>query len=288
MSLSGHPDEDHEPGHIPAPDMEAPVARNPLRTILLAALLALAPLGAAMADPVVPTPSTEVDAAPIVRTEFEQLTTEMLVPDVQVNRNCSGTVIHSDRDEQSGDVVTLILTAKHCTDALNQPMDIVVPTYNAETRIVSEVLYKGTVAGRYALHDLAYIRLLDVDTILPTTTIAPEGTILYPGEPVWTVGHPMGLPRTITTGNFGSLESVDFINPGKFFDYYRSTPAIIGGNSGGALYHQNAEGGYEFIGVTSMGFSATSFLNYYVPLPVIRTYVDMVVQTEERRVAASG
>lgn len=76
---------------------------------------------------------------------------------------------------------------------------------------------------------------------------------------------------TITKGLFGSLETSDFDKPGRV--YYRATPDIAPGSSGGALYHKNDAGDYELLGVTTAGARGFPFVALYTPVSDIYSYL---------------
>ena len=227
------------------------------RSILLAGLVALAPFSAFAAGP-----------SPLA-TVFN----EMLSPVVQLNRSCSASVIRSDIDLVSLETTTILLTAKHCVaDSRNKTQDVYVPVYQGN-RIVREDLYKAKVRSVSVDYDLALVQLIDKTATLPTVQLAPSDVALFEGEETWTVGWPKGLVRTITSGSFGNRADMPYPDPSKDTEYFRSTPSITGGNSGGALFHKTQSGVYEQIGVTSAGFRDVEFMNFYVPIDQIHVYL---------------
>jgi S1-C subfamily serine protease len=114
------------------------------------------------------------------------------------------------------------------------------------------------VYGVYYSADLSLWRLKDKQTFFPNVAkLAPEKPALMMGEDVWTVGYPLGGVLTVTRGLFGSVETSDFDHPGR--TYYRATPDIAPGSSGGALYHKNDAGDYELLGVTTAGAQSFPF-----------------------------
>lgn len=188
----------------------------------------------------------------------------------QLNGNCSTTLIHSDRDKKSGDVTTLFLTAKHCIGDAKADMVIDIPVYQ-NSRVVKKDRYIGTVKSQHFSSDLALLELKDKQTFFETTAkIAPEDGIPAMGDPVVTAGYPLGLQLTITAGLFGSLETIKF--PTTYTEYFRATPDVVGGNSGGSMYRKNGED-YELIGVTAAGHRAYSFVTFYTPLEQIHTFL---------------
>jgi S1-C subfamily serine protease len=211
--------------------------------------------------------------------DLTKLRDQALAPVVQLNRTCSATVIHSDRDETSGEVTTLVLTAKHCVDGeTNRLHTIYIPIYDKANRLVREDAWKVKVHGTFYKHDLALLRVVDTATLFPVVAkLAAKDVALVEGEPTTVVGYPYGFGRTKTAGEFGNRESIPFPDRSKDTEYFRATPGVAGGNSGGALFHETASGDFELIGVTSAGFDV-GHINYFVPIDAIREYVDMVTK----------
>lgn len=192
---------------------------------------------------------------------------------------CSGTMVHSDRDEASGEVTTFILTAKHCTERVRQRLEVIVPVI-VDNRVIEERHLMGEVYSRYASHDLALIRLLDEDTVFTTlAALADADVTLMEGEDTYTVGYARAMSRTITEGNFGYIEAAA-IDDDPEREFYRATPAIVGGNSGGALFHRAEDGKFVMIGVTSGVWNGMWHMGYYVPISAIHAYVDAAIRLE--------
>lgn len=208
--------------------------------------------------------------------DLGKLQSQVLAISAQLNENCSSTLVYSDRDKVSGDVTTIFLTAKHCVSGApdkDQVLDLPVYQHN---RIVKKDRYIGRVLGQYYKADLALVVLKDKRTWFPNVAkLPPKDDDLAMGEDVWTVGYPLGQALTITEGLFGALETLDYPKDG--IEYYRATPSIAPGNSGGALWHLNAAGDFELLGVTSAGFRGFPFMAMYTPAPVIRDYLDVAI-----------
>lgn len=150
-------------------------------------------------------------------TELPKMNEQMFTPSVQLGNNskegfCSGTLISSERDQESGDVETYILTAKHCVNDQKDGSDIsvIVHNYNDSNREINAVDYKAIVYGKSYKSDLALVKLKDKNTFFKTTAkIAPKDVKLEFGQDVWVVGYPLGLSQTITSGVLGRVEGVD-------------------------------------------------------------------------------
>lgn len=205
-------------------------------------------------------------------TDLVKLQDQVLGVTVQLNHNCSGTLFRSERDKKSGEVETLVLTAKHCVDDARKKDQIVdVPVYQ-KGRLVKRESYVATVKTTSYKRDLAILELKDKQTWFEkTATLAESGTVPIMGEDVWTAGYPGGNLLTITTGLFGSLETIDF--PSDGVEYFRATPDVIGGNSGGAMYRLNG-GNFELIGVTTAARRDHSFVAFYTPIDAIQDFVN--------------
>jgi S1-C subfamily serine protease len=199
---------------------------------------------------------------------------EMFSPTAQLNMNCSASLIYSKRDEKSGDVLTVFLTAKHCVAGQKSDMAVDIPVYQ-KNRVVKKESYAARVRGEYYAGDLALVELKDKDTVLgPVAKIAPEGTEMFMGEDVWALGYPLAWTLTVSQGLFGGFETSDFATPGA--EYFRATPNIAGGNSGGALYHMGGSD-YELIGVTTARARSDSFIGLYTPLEAIHAYLKVAL-----------
>lgn len=228
-------------------------------------------------------PSAPTYAAPLE--ELPKIESQMLAPSVQLPSGCSGTIVRSSRDEKSGDVSTFVLTAKHCI--ANKPFErisIAVRNYDEENREVSNIEYKGKVLGASYKSDLAIIKLDDTDTLFDkVATVAPEGTesTLKFGEDVVAVGYPLGLSQTMTLGTFGRIEVIPaFSSISQSQEFYRSSPDIGPGNSGGGLFHKNAKGDYELIGTVTGGPRGMSWLGMFTPIKEINEYLKIALPTE--------
>lgn len=199
---------------------------------------------------------------------------DVLAATAQLNKNCSATVIKSDRDEKTGKVETVLITAKHCVEgAGNGEQLIEFPIYKGTHRIGNKD-YVGKVKGESYKVDLALVKLLDEDTLFEKVSkLAPAELDAKIGDPVVTVGYPFGLSLTVTSGNFGQTEVIDYPKQGT--EYYRATPMIAGGNSGGAMYLKSDAGDYTLAGVTTavIGGQVGGFAGFYTPSYLIHDYL---------------
>lgn len=193
-----------------------------------------------------------------------------------LNNNCSATIILSDRDEKTGDVSTILLTAKHCADGNGQGRlnHVEFPVYE-NNRVVSHKKYMAKIKGTYYKADIALVELTDKETLFTNVAkIADRKVDLKLGDETVTVGYPFGLGINVTFGNFNQVVQIDTWEPGK--EFYRATPDIGPGNSGGALFRK-VNDKYELIGVTSAGISGYPFMGLYVGLDDIHDYLNTAV-----------
>lgn len=206
---------------------------------------------------------------------LSKIQSEMLGLTGQLNGNCSATLIHSKRDDVTGEVSTVFLTAKHCVTGNKTDMNVDLPVYQGN-RIVKKDRYIARLRGEYFDGDLALVELRDRQTFFAKVAkISPDKPALFMGEDVWTVGYPLGMSLTITKGLFGAIETSDYDKPGA--EYFRATPDIAGGNSGGAMYHMDAKGDYVLLGVTSARARSDSFIGLYTPIEVIHKYLKVAL-----------
>lgn len=217
-----------------------------------------------------------VFALPASAFDLDKMRNQVLYMTAQLNGNCSATLVYSNRDLKSGEVLTVFLTAKHCVDSGQDALHYIdIPVYQ-NGRVVKRDRYTAKVKGNHYKHDLALVELLDKHTFFETTAkISMNKEVPAMGTPVITVGYPLGLQLTVTQGLFGSLESVDF--PKTNTEYYRATPDIVGGNSGGGMYAVNASGDYELIAVAAAGHQVHNHIGLYVPTYAIHEFLKVAL-----------
>lgn len=192
----------------------------------------------------------------------------------QLNENCSASVIYSERDAKSGEVETLLITAKHCVaDAEKYQMNVDFFQY-AKNKIVKKDRFIGHVKGTSYNHDLALIQIDDKNTLFENVNkIAPKDADIKMGDDTVAIGYPFGLGLTFTEGKFMSQVQVDWPEAGK--EYFRSTPDIGPGNSGGALLRKKADGSFEQIGVTTAVITGFPFMGLFTDLDDIHEYLSV-------------
>lgn len=212
---------------------------------------------------------------PIPARADELFVKKVVNPVVQLERNCSGVVI--DVPEVTS---TLIMTANHCVsdDATPDPEEksgyVFVDDKDGAT-VVTTTKYVYDVVVRDTGNDIALIKLRKEGLLLDSASLAHTDPV--EGDDVWTVGYPLGQPRTITSGFFGGFSSLNrdmtFNEFGNGRMVYKASPAIYGGNSGGGLFSKVA-GEYKLVGITDAGFSAFFVVGFYNPQSAMNELLD--------------
>jgi len=85
------------------------------------------------------------------------------------------------------------------------------------------------------------------------------------GDPVFAVGNPLGLERSVSEGIVSKTNRA-----ARGMLYVQTTAAINGGNSGGPLL--NLRG--EVIGVNTWGYFMTEGLNFAIPATTLKSFLD--------------
>lgn len=209
---------------------------------------------------------------------------QAISPVIQLARNCSGTVINV------GDATkTYILTANHCiSDGAAKYGDqkgfITIDTKNRATLIETNQ-YVYDVLVRDTAVDLAVIKLRKEGLFLNAAKIGKEDP--REGEKVWAIGYPLGRTKTVTEGYMGEYEALNkdlsddpLGGEDSSRTMYRATPAIYGGNSGGALFHKVGDD-YELIGVADANFRQFFVASFYVPQDEINKIVTRALKSDE-------
>lgn len=211
----------------------------------------------------------------------DPLVTQVFNPSVQLGEFCSGEIIYSKRDQKSGKVSSVVLTAKHCVD--DKSYSDVIPVnkhqYDSKLRHIGIKEYDANVLGKSYKSDLALLKIRDEDTVFDDVAKVAKNPTLAFGQDVVVVGYPMGRSMTYTEGNLGFVEDTDFFsdvsNSGQFL---RATPDIAPGSSGSSMF-TFVDGEYKIIGVVTGGARSFSWFNYFTPVEEINEYLDVAKQT---------
>lgn len=172
---------------------------------------------------------------------------QMLQPSVQINNNCSATVLSSSKPYG-----TILLTAYHCVDNKRQGNINYTTDVLGESKTV-DIAY-NTVASD-SVNDIALIHTFAYG--FKTAQLATQKPA--EGQEAWTVGYPLGLPRQLSTGFYG----LNMLVGGM--DHQRASNFIAGGNSGGGLFVIE-DGEYKLVGVTSKGMLSSMIPSMFTPI----------------------
>lgn len=104
--------------------------------------------------------------------------------------------------------------------------------------------------------DLALLQVELPDGFTPTITYLDTDDDLIEGDPVFAIGNPLGLERTVSEGIISRKSRVD-----EGLLYIQTTTQINPGNSGGPLFNNRG----EVIGVTNMKISFAEGLGFAIP-----------------------
>ena len=191
-----------------------------------------------------------VGAAPLDAIRFQA---EVVGPTVML-KGCTGSVIYS--SAESG---TYVLTARHCVKGVEAgEMTVTVPIFDKDLRRIRDEVYYAKVEMSAFYTDLALLKLMDVDRVFPVVAkVSPLSTQLSLGEAVWLAGYPGMLAMLITEGMLGPQERLSFSGWPTSKEWQRASVSVVGGNSGGALWHVGKDGSYEVIGVVTGGIQGT-------------------------------
>lgn len=220
--------------------------RSPLGVILLLALVACATVPAHG-----PTAPTGAHAAAL---DVESKTVALVSTNARsvIKAYCSGVWIGPE----------LILTAAHCVD--DTPIGEVVEyatrgdldagnTEATRTHI-------GILAMRSEMHDLALVRAPfgPAHAVAPIANADPKQ-----GQPVQTMGHPLGLWYSYSTG------VVSAVRFERDTWWVQTTAPVSPGNSGGGLFDSRG----ALLGICHGGFPRGQLLNVYVHATHLRAFV---------------
>jgi hypothetical protein len=108
--------------------------------------------------------------------------------------------------------------------------------------------------------DIAIIKIAGFD--LPSVTLGNSNNVQV-GEPVLTMGSPLGLQGSVTTGVISSMRDDPF---GGGFKMIQTDASVNPGNSGGPLLNQRG----EVVGIIRYKIGGTENLNFAVPVNYLR------------------
>jgi serine protease Do len=135
--------------------------------------------------------------------------------------------------------------------------------------------YRASIVGTTAKADIALLRIDPGAKALPFVRFGDSDKVQV-GDQVTTIGSPLGLDNTVTSGIISAINRD--IKEGPFDDYLQTDAAINHGNSGGPLF--NAAG--EVVGMTSVIFSpdpGSSGLGFAIPSNSLQFVFDRLIKT---------
>ncbi|HVA66969.1 MAG TPA: trypsin-like peptidase domain-containing protein [Elusimicrobiota bacterium] len=111
--------------------------------------------------------------------------------------------------------------------------------------------------------DIAFLQLPDIGAPWPTVPIG-NSAALKEGDRVIAMGHPLGLPFTVSQGVVSGLKDPDGVEPrGELYhDMIQTDAPITHGNSGGPLLNQEG----EQIGINTAGVDAGGNIGFAIPM----------------------
>ncbi|MDF7807785.1 trypsin-like peptidase domain-containing protein [Pontiellaceae bacterium B12219] len=133
---------------------------------------------------------------------------------------------------------------------------ISVTQFLLEKTVLRRVVHKNVeIVATAPFHDLVVLKVNNFETEITPVIFAPQEDLNI-GEPVFAIGNPLGLERTVTEGvlsqthrNFGGIL------------YLQVDAPVNPGNSGGPLF--NSRG--QVIGIINMGVPSMEGLNFAIP-----------------------
>ena len=200
------------------------------------------------------------------------LSKEVITPSAKLNGNCSGTLVYSDRDKDTGEVKSVLLTAKHCVDGSDgYRMKVEFPVFQGHSTVGEKTFY-GKILGKSYKSDLALVELDDKNTYFnDVAKVAPSDYKATIGDDVIVVGNPLGVHISISKGVYGGNQKIATMP-----ELLHVNANIIGGNSGGAAFKVD-EDIYKIIGVTCCGWSKAPWVGYYTPAEDINEYLKVAL-----------
>lgn len=218
----------------------------------------------------------------------QQAQEQMLKPSVQIAAGDalgSGTVLFSGTHE--GKHRTIIVTNHHVISSSYKfvtewddaegkdkkvrksvPVQVVLYAYTPEGVPAGETRHTAKVIASSSSRDIAILELTNSTIKLPVGRIAPEGTDIPIGEPVWAVGGGLGLPPFL--GPQGAL-GIQYYVDGQLYNL--ATASIAPGNSGGGLWRRNPDGVFEVVGVPTLGSSRYAHVGFVIPISEVRAFL---------------
>jgi serine protease Do len=113
--------------------------------------------------------------------------------------------------------------------------------------------------------DVALLKIDDKDAPKFSRVLLGDSDTLAVGDPVFAIGSPLGLERTVTEG---ILSTKTREMQGEL--YLQTTAQINPGNSGGPLFNMRG----EVVGITNMKITFGEGLGFAIPVEAVRYFLD--------------
>jgi serine protease Do len=113
--------------------------------------------------------------------------------------------------------------------------------------------------------DLALLKVEDLGDYKVSFVSLGDVTQIKVGQPVFAIGNPLGLERTVTNGVISSTS-----RPFEGLVYLQTNADINPGNSGGPLFNLSG----QVIGVTNRGYIFFGGLGFAIPVDYIIHFID--------------
>ena len=166
----------------------------------------------------------------------------------------SGFIINSDG---------FLITNFHVIEGETQ---ISVEVYLVKNGQLERKTYKNVqIIAINKFNDMALLKIADKDAPHFSRVLLGDSETLSVGEPVFAIGSPLGLERTVTQG-IVSTKTREL--QGEL--YLQTTAQINPGNSGGPLFNMRG----EVVGITNMKISFGEGLGFAIPINAVKYFLD--------------
>jgi serine protease Do len=142
---------------------------------------------------------------------------------------------------------------------------LTVTRFKQEGAILKRIIHRDVeIVATAPFHDLAVLKIKDFDDELVTVVWAPTDKVSV-GAPVFVIGNPVGLERSVSEGVISQAER-NF----NGFLYHQVDAPVNPGNSGGPLFNSCG----QVIGVVNMGAVNFEGLNFAIPVEHVKYVLD--------------
>ncbi|MDE3068126.1 MAG: trypsin-like peptidase domain-containing protein, partial [Verrucomicrobiota bacterium] len=144
--------------------------------------------------------------------------------------------------------------------------EITVEVYRQADGLLNHETYRQVrIVAINKFHDLALLHIEDKNAPKFKYVTLGSSDALNVGDPVFAIGSPMGLERTVTSGII-STKTREM--EGEL--YLQTTAQINPGNSGGPLFNMAG----QVVGVTNMKIMFGEGLGFAIPVELVKNFLD--------------